>query len=440
PDEIGDLAHSFNDMAAHLRETLSSLEQRTQHLETVATLSKQLSAILNMEELLAEMVDQVEKNFDYYHTHICLLDDKREKLVVVAGTGVAGREMKSKEYNILLNAPTSLVARAARTGQVVQVDNVRERENWLPNPLLPAAYSEMAVPITLGEEGQVVGVLDVQEDKIGGLDEGDANMLRSLANQVAVAINNARLFEQAGQAKQAAEVANRAKSNFLSGMSHELRTPLNGILGYSQILRRSHTIAENDRKGVAIIQNSGEHLLTLINDLLDLAKIEVGKMELFPDVLYLPAFLENVTGIIHRQTKEKNLNFILERQQSLLLGIEADKIRLRQVLLNLLGNAIKFTESGQVIFKVNLLGIDPAQDDEPRQINLRFEIQDTGVGIKPEELQTIFKPYEQVAQGIQKRAGTGLGLAITQQLVNMMGGNLQVDSKPGQGSCFWFEA
>ncbi|MCP4993349.1 MAG: hypothetical protein GY934_06135, partial [Gammaproteobacteria bacterium] len=192
-------------------------------------------------------------------------------------------------------------------------------------------------------------------------------------------------------------------------------------------------------KGVEIIQNSGEHLLILINDLLDLTKIEAGKMELFPDILYLPAFLENVTSIIHSQAKEKNLNFLLELQQSLPPGIEADKTRLRQVLLNLLDNAIKFTETGQVILKVSLLGIDPAQDDDSRQINLRFEIQDTGVGIKSDQLQTIFKPYEQVAQGIRKSVGTGLGLAITQQLVNMMGGDLQADSQPGQGSRFWFE-
>ncbi|MCP4993898.1 MAG: response regulator [Gammaproteobacteria bacterium] len=146
-----------------------------------------------------------------------------------------------------------------------------------------------------------------------------------------------------------------------------------------------------------------------------------------------------MTSIIHSRAEEKNLNFLLEQQQNLPQGIEADETRLHQVLLNLLDNAIKFTETGQVTLKVSLLGIDPAQDDDRRQISLRFEIQDTGLGIKPEQLQTIFKPYEQVAQGIQKSEGTGLGLAITQQLVKLMGGDLQVDSRPGQGSCFWFE-
>ncbi|MCP4936837.1 MAG: PAS domain S-box protein, partial [bacterium] len=273
------------------------------------------------------------------------------------------------------------------------------------------------------EDETILGYQGIMRD-ITAQKEAEAERLRTLEFQ---------------KAKEAAEIANRAKSDFLSGMSHELRTPLNGILGYSQILKRSRTMAETDRKGVAIIQNSGEHLLTLINDLLDLAKIEAGKMELFPDTLHLPIFLENVTSIIHNRAEEKDLNFLLERQQDLPPGIEADETRLRQVLLNLLGNAIKFTETGQVTFRVSLLGLDPAQDDERRQISLRFEVQDTGLGMQPEELQTIFKPYEQVGEGKQRSKGTGLGLAITRRLVNLMGGDLQADSRPGQGSRFWFE-
>ncbi|MCP4401384.1 MAG: GAF domain-containing protein [bacterium] len=419
----------------HLEERVA---ERTHQLEVVATLSGQLNAILDFDQLLTELVNQIGANFHYYHTQIYLLDKAGENLIVTKGMGPAGTQMSRQGHHIPLNAPTSLVARAARSGQVVRMDNVRKTEDWLPNPLLPGTYAEMAVPIV--GEGQVVGVLDVQDDKIGGLDEGDANLLRSLAGQVAVALTNARLFEQTRQAQQDAEIANRAKSDFLSSMSHELRTPLNGILGYSQILKRSRTMDETDRKGVAIIQNSGEHLLTLIDDLLDLSKIEAGKMELFPDTLYLPSFLDNVTGIIHSRAAEKGLNFLLERHQNLPSGIEADETRLRQVLLNLLGNAIKFTESGQVTLTVSLLGIDPGHADDRRQISLRFEVQDTGIGMQPEELHTIFRPYEQVGEGKHRRKGTGLGLAITRRLVTLMGGDVHADSRPGQGSRFWFEA
>lgn len=202
PTEIVHLANAFNSMTYQLRELIDSLEQRivarTQRLETVATLSERLIAILNIDELLAEMVNQIKNTFNYYHAHVYLLDEQSQNLVMTQGAGQAGVEMKARRHSIPLNAPHSLVARAARQAEIVRVDNVREAEDWLPNPLLPDTYSELAVPILL--EGQVVGVLDVQQNKIAGLDEGDANLLRSLVNQVAIAIHNARLFNQVEKA------------------------------------------------------------------------------------------------------------------------------------------------------------------------------------------------------------------------------------------------
>jgi GAF domain-containing protein/HAMP domain-containing protein len=197
-DEIGILASTFNTMAEQLRDLIANLEQRivdrTRRLEILASLSERLNAILDFDRLLNELVNQVKENFDYYHAHVYIIDDDRQNLVMTAGAGEAGAKMKAKGHSIPLNAPTSLVGRAARTGEIVWVDNVREVKDWLPNPLLPHTYSEMAVPIFLNEE--VVGVLDVQEDRVAGLDEGDANLLRSLSNQVSVAIRNARLFAE----------------------------------------------------------------------------------------------------------------------------------------------------------------------------------------------------------------------------------------------------
>ena len=197
-DEIGTLATAFNSMTRQLRELFDSLEERvkarTQRLESVANITERLTAILNLGPLLVEIVEQIKENFAYYHAHIYLLDQTKETLIVAAGAGEPGRLMVAQGHHIAFNAPTSLVARAARTGQTIRVDNVREASDWLPNELLPETYSEMAVPIVLDE--QVVGVLDVQHDKIAGLDEGDANLLRSLAGQVAVAMRNARLFEE----------------------------------------------------------------------------------------------------------------------------------------------------------------------------------------------------------------------------------------------------
>jgi GAF domain-containing protein/HAMP domain-containing protein len=195
-DEIGELSRTFALMTDWLRDSYQTLEdrvaQRTLRLEIVATLSEYVNSLLNVEEVLQTVVDQTRVNFDFYHVHIYLFDDRREHLVVAAGTGAAGAEMKSRGHSIGV-LDTSLVSRAARLNEVVLVEDVRAAADWLPNPLLPDTRSEMAVPIAI--EGRVVGVLDVQSDKVRGMDEADANLVRSLANQVAVAIRNARLFE-----------------------------------------------------------------------------------------------------------------------------------------------------------------------------------------------------------------------------------------------------
>lgn len=201
-DEIGRLAGNFNQMADRLQQTISQIEkqanQRVQELQTVAGVSRAVSAILDRDDLLSEVVKLVKEQFNYYYAHIYLLDDARENLVVAQGYGEAGRAMMANKHSIAFNARTSLVAQAARTGQIVRVDNVRQAEDWLPNPLLPNTYSEMAVPIMV--EGQIAGVLDVQQNKIAGMDEADENLLRILADQVSIAIRNARLFAEIEQA------------------------------------------------------------------------------------------------------------------------------------------------------------------------------------------------------------------------------------------------
>jgi PAS domain S-box-containing protein len=240
------------------------------------------------------------------------------------------------------------------------------------------------------------------------------------------------------RARQAAETAVRAKSEFLAHMSHELRTPLNGILGYAQILQRQPGLDETTRDGLNIIQRSGEHLLTLINDVLDLAKIEAYRLELFPDYLHLPDFLHEVAGLMRMRAEQKNLHFVMETDDSLPEGVQVDEKRLRQVLLNLLGNAIKFTNRGQVIFRVTVANQPPAEGETERR-RLRFQVEDTGVGIATQEIEKIFLAFEQVGDVKQRAEGTGLGLAISKQIVEMMGGTLQVRSEEGKGSLFWFE-
>lgn len=233
------------------------------------------------------------------------------------------------------------------------------------------------------------------------------------------------------QVEEALETANRAKNTFLASMSHELRTPLNGILGYAQILQLDSSLSEQQREGIAVIRQSGEHLLTLINDILDLSRIEAGRLELFLTEFHLPTFISSLVDLFRMKTQQKGISFTCEflpNGQALPTAVKADEKRLRQILLNLLGNAVKFTEHGGVTLLVIY------QEDK-----LVFRIKDTGIGIAEDDLEQIFLPFHQVNQKNHATEGTGLGLPITKRLVEMMGGRLSVSSQVGRGSTFSFE-
>ncbi|MEE3717116.1 PAS domain S-box protein [Tumidithrix elongata RA019] len=235
------------------------------------------------------------------------------------------------------------------------------------------------------------------------------------------------------KAKESAEVANHAKSEFLANMSHELRTPLNGVLGYAQILKRARNLPQQQRDGLDIIQQCGEHLLTLINDVLDLSKIEARRMELYPSEFNLLTFLKGIADIFRIRAEQKGINFIYEVLTDLPIAVRADEQRLRQILINLIGNAVKFTEIGGVAFKVGVV------DMREELVTIRFQIDDTGVGIAPDKLEEIFQPFQQSGDRVHMVEGTGLGLAISTKLVEMMNTKLQVKSAQDEGSSFWFE-
>ncbi|MEH2401378.1 ATP-binding protein [Nostoc sp.] len=252
-------------------------------------------------------------------------------------------------------------------------------------------------------------------------------------------VERKRIEKQLRFAEEVAQNSSQAKSEFLANMSHELRTPLNGILGFTQILQRTESLTEKGRKGVGIIYQCGSHLLTLINDVLDLSKIEARKLELHPVDFYLPAFIDSVTEICRIRAEQKVIAFHVELDPDLPTGIHADEKRLRQVLINLLGNAIKFTHQGSVTFKVQVIGQESNANGQTNY-KIRFQVIDTGTGITPEQAEKIFQPFEQVGNQKQQSEGTGLGLAISQKIVLLLGGQIQVESEFGKGSTFWFEA
>jgi signal transduction histidine kinase len=242
-----------------------------------------------------------------------------------------------------------------------------------------------------------------------------------------------RANERAKLARTAAEAANRAKSVFLSNMSHELRTPLNAILGFSALMCSDSTITEGQRKTLDIINRSGEHLLNLINDVLDMARIEAGSVIVNLASFDLGDMLRDVIDLMGMRAQQKGLSLSVEQSSDFPRAVRADAAKLREVLINLIANAVKYTEHGGVLLRFNT---KPAKD--PKTVLLVISVEDTGIGIRAEDQARIFDPFVQAGRSTAQR-GTGLGLAISRRHVELMGGSIGVESTPGKGSVFWTE-
>ncbi|MEL6263421.1 MAG: ATP-binding protein [Cyanobacteria bacterium J06626_6] len=309
-----------------------------------------------------------------------------------------------------------------------------------------------------GRAVQIQSVLQIQSgDELAALEQAFHQMTMQLRRSVEdLEMRVSARTVELRAAMETAEVANRAKSEFLANMSHELRTPLNGILGYAQILHRLDSLPPLAKKGIGVIEQCGSHLLMLINDVLDFSKIEARKMELHNSEIHLLSFLEGVAEICRVRAEQKGVAFELMIEEDLPVGLVVDEQRLRQVLLNLLSNAVKFTEQGAVWLSLRAQpGYGNSQDNQyetaedsnnerflaqqSERMRFRFQVQDTGVGIGPQQLGKIFSPFKQVGDIKKQSEGTGLGLAISQRIVALMGGELQVSSELNCGSTFWFD-
>ncbi len=389
-------------------------------------------------------------------------------LAITAEQLVASKESYDPN-NDQLYLPDNFPISRALNGEFIKVDDVEISQYGLTISL---EISAMPIYDASGNISYAIGVIqDISHRK--ELEKFLANYQRTLEAQIV------ERTEQLKQAALAAESANRAKSTFLANMSHELRTPLNAILGFTQIMEASQNFTPEDRENIRIIYRSGEYLLTLINQVLDLSKIEAGRMITIPTNFDLYHLLDELQDMFQRRSQDQDLYLVFQRSANVPQYVQTDDVKLRQVLINLLGNAIKFTETGGVSVRVMIkeegeevirtpseeppplpLGgsqkntpLGGNQEEEPTNLELevsdnvdlgtscwlQFEIEDTGVGIAPEELGKVFQAFVQTSSGQKTQKGTGLGLTISRQFVRLMGGDISVESQVGCGTIFKFE-
>ncbi len=411
---------------ARLFETWQSEKELAESLQEVALI---LNSGLEMRPLLIRILQQLRRVIPYDSAGIFLREGND---LVHYGSSILGQAEEGNFARQPYDDPTYF---PLYTRQPYLVADVRQEAKWhlaWDWEQVPRIRSWMAVPLL--EEDDVIGVITADSFTVDAYSERAVQIAQSFVNQAVVAIRNARLYKEAHQAREAAESANRAKSQFLATLSHELRTPLSGVLGYTQLLKKDKGLNERQQRQVSTIEQSGQYLLTLINDLLDLAKIESGRFELSLGAFELTPFLQTIGGMIRVQAEEKGLTFVMQAH-GLPTAVIGDEKRLRQVLVNLLGNAVKFTAHGQVMLQIQRTGPFPANS---APIWLQFTVEDTGIGIDPGYLHRIFEPFQQLGEAQQRAEGTGLGLAISHSLIELMGGQLEVSSEVGKGSKFAF--
>jgi signal transduction histidine kinase len=405
-----------------------ALEAKVAQLEALGEVGDAIASSLDLDEVLNRVVAHAVRMTGTDGGSIMEYDQDDESFAVRAAYG-SSDELLDALRHIRIRADSTLVGRAALDGRPLQVADlsVTELDDHLRILYDDGWRSVLAVPIL--RDGRMLGALVVRRRTTGGFTDDVVDLLETLASQSALAIVNARLFRELETKSAELEVASRHKSEFLASMSHELRTPLNAVIGFSEVLldRLFGDLNERQEEYLHDIRSSGRHLLELLNEILDLSKVEAGQMTLEPTRFSVPTALEYALSLVRERAAAHAVALELDVTDDV-GSIEADELRFKQVVLNLVSNAVKFTQDGgHVSVTCRRVG------DE-----VQVEVSDDGMGIPPEDQARIFESFQQGGRGAPREEGTGLGLTLCRRLVELFGGRLWLESEVGVGSTFGF--